>query len=82
MILRYQSGKEIKRGDHVLFHGEPGQIELVAVEFTGDPETDWHMQEHGGGIMILEDVLGRTFIPAASIPEDEDLAFVSRADAP
>jgi hypothetical protein len=82
MILKYQSGEEIRKGDHVLFHGKPGHIELVAVELTGDPATDWHMQEDGGGIMILEDVLGRTFIPADAISECEDLEFVSRAEAP
>jgi hypothetical protein len=81
MILKYQSGEEIKKGDRVLFHREPGQIELVALEL-GDPETDWFTQEYGGGGMILERVSGRTFIPADQIDECEDLEFVSRADAP
>jgi hypothetical protein len=81
MILKYQSGEEIKKGDRVLFHREPGQIELVALEL-GDPETDWFMQEYGGGVMILERVSGRTFIPADQIDECKDLEFVSRADAP
>jgi hypothetical protein len=81
MILKYQSGEEIKKGDRVLFHREPGQIELVALEL-GDPETDWFTQEYGGGVMILERVSGRTFIPADQIDECEDLEFVSRADAP
>ena len=66
----------------MLFHREPGQIDLVAVELTGDPENDWHIREHGGGIMILEDVQGRTFIPADQISDCEDLEFVSRASAP
>jgi hypothetical protein len=66
----------------VLFHHEPGQVELVAVQL-GDPETDWFMQEFGGGVMILDRVAGRTFIPADQIDEYEDLEFVSRAtDAP
>lgn len=83
MILRYQSGEEIKKGDRVLFHREPGRIELVAVELSGDPETDWLVQEHGGGVMILDDsVVGRTFIPAGQLDECEDLEFVSRPDAP
>jgi hypothetical protein len=80
-ILKYQSGEEIKKGDRVLFHREPGQIEMVAVEL-GDPETDWFMQEYGGGVMILERVSGRTFIPADQIDECKDLEFVSSADAP
>jgi hypothetical protein len=82
IVLKYQSGEEIKKGDRVLFHRESGQIELVAVEPTGDLENDWHMRKHGGGIMILEDVLGRTFIPADQISDCVDLEFVSRADAP
>jgi hypothetical protein len=81
MKLKYQTGEEIKKGDRVLFHREPGRIELVAVE-QGDPETDWFMQEYGGGVMILERVAGRTFIPADQIDECEDLEFVSRADVP
>ncbi|MGA8074049.1 MAG: hypothetical protein WB995_11265 [Candidatus Acidiferrales bacterium] len=82
MVLTYRSGEEIKKDDRVRFHGLPGRIELVAVELTGDPETDWHMREHGGGVMVIEDVLGRTFIPAGQIFDREDLEFVSRADAP
>ena len=81
MKLKYQTGEEIKKGDRVLFHREPGRIELVAAE-EGDPETDWFMQEYGGGVMILERVAGRTFIPADQIDVCEDLEFVSRADVP
>ncbi len=81
MILKYQSGEEIKKGDHVLFHREPGEIELVVTESV-DPESDWHMREHGGGIMILEPKhFGRAFIPADQIEETEDLEFVSRAES-
>ena len=81
MILKYQSGEQIKKGDHVLFHGEPGQIEIVAAEL-GNAETDWFLQEYGGGIMILEKVAGRTFIPADQIDECAELDFMSRADVP
>ena len=81
MILKYQSGEEIKKGDNVRFHREPGRIEIVALE-PGDPETDWFVQEYGGGVMILERVDGRTFIPADQIDDYEDLEFVSRADGP
>jgi len=81
MILKYQSGEEIKKGDRVLFHREPGLVEIVAVE-RGDPETNWFMQEYGGGVMILERVSGRTFIPVDQIDQCDDLEFVSRADAP
>jgi hypothetical protein len=80
MTLRYQSGEEIRRGDRVRFHGEPGRIELVVTESVS-PETEWHMREHGGGIQISEPKrFGLTFIPAAQIEEYEDLEFVSRVD--
>ena len=78
MALKYKSCEEIKKGDDVLFHGEPGQVELVAGEL-GDPETDWFIQEYGGGVMISERVSGRTFVRADQLPTCEDLEFVSRA---
>jgi hypothetical protein len=81
MALKYRSGVQIKKGDHVLHHGTPGQIEFVAHD-PGNPETDWYVQEYGGGIMILDAVAGRTFTTADSIDDDEDLEFVSRADMP
>lgn len=82
MVLRYQSGEEIRKDDRVLFHGELGRIEPVAIALSGDPETGWHIDEHGGGVMILERVAGRTFVPADRLDECKDLKFVSRDDAP
>ena len=79
MVLKYQSGEEIRKGDRVLFHGEPARVELVAREL-GDPETDWFVQEYGGGVMILEKVSGRTFVSADQLPNHEDLEFVERAE--
>ena len=79
MALKYQSGEEIRKGDRVLFHGEPARVELVASEL-GDPETDWFVQEYGGGVMILEKVSGRTFVSADQLPNYEDLEFVERAE--
>jgi hypothetical protein len=81
VILKYQTGEEIQKGDRVLFHREPGWIELVAAEL-GDPERDWYMQEYRGEVMIIEAVAGRTFILADQIDEREDLEFESRTDAP
>ena len=80
LILKYQSGEEIKKGDRVLFYGNPAEIELVACD-PSDPETDWYVQEYGGGVMILDPMVsGRTFIPADQIEEYyEDLQFVSRS---
>jgi hypothetical protein len=47
LIVRYLSGEEIKRGDHVLFHGNPAEVELVASD-PNNPEEAWHMQKFGG----------------------------------
>jgi hypothetical protein len=80
MTLKYQSGEEIKKGDRVLFHGEPADIEFVVVELTENAELDWYMQEFGGGVMIREPKhFGAAFIQAESLPETEDLEFLSRA---
>ena len=77
MSLTYTTGEEIRKGDRVLFHGEPGEIELVADPVVSDLETDWYVQEYGGGVMILEPkCFGRAF---SSDPRtDCDLEFVAR----
>jgi hypothetical protein len=79
MPFTYQSGEEIKKGDRVLFHGEPGEIEFVADVLTGDPAMDWHIVESGGGVMVIEPkFFGRAFLSDPG--DDEDLEFVSRTD--
>jgi hypothetical protein len=52
MVLKYLSGEEIRKGDRVLFHREPGEIEFVVDKLTGDAAVDWYMHEFGGGVMI------------------------------
>jgi hypothetical protein len=71
----YQSGEEIKKGDRVLLHGEPAEIEFVAD--SADNPDDWYVVECGGGVMIIEPkCFGSLFV---SGPQDyEDLCFVSR----
>jgi hypothetical protein len=77
MSFYYQSGEEAKVGDRVKHHGEPGQVELVATELTGSPETDWYIQEFPpGGIMIVSEAFGRVFLREGE--EHEDLEFVGR----
>ena len=77
--LKYKSGDEIRKGDHVLFHQHPADIELVADD-PSDPDATYYVREFGGGIMILDPMVsGRTFIPANQLEECEDLQFVSRA---
>jgi hypothetical protein len=78
MPFRYQSGEEIKKGDRVTFHGEPGQIEFVADPRAPTPETEWHVRELGGGVMVLEPkYFGRAFV--TNTDDAEDLVFVRRA---
>jgi hypothetical protein len=82
LILRYRSGEEIRKHDHVLFHGNSAEIELVASDPNDpDPDVAWHMKEFGGGVMVLDPLVsGRTFIPKDSLGEYEDLEFVSRSN--
>jgi hypothetical protein len=79
-ILKYRSGEEIRKGDHLRFHGNPAEIKLVACDpGDPDPEIAWHMKEFGGGVLILDPLVsGRTFIPKDSLDGYEDLEFVSR----
>ena len=75
--MRYQSGEEIRKGDKILFHGEPGEIEFVVDKIVGNPEVDWHMREQGPGVMVLEPKrFGRAYI--RDTESTEDLQFVSR----
>jgi hypothetical protein len=74
--LRYQSGEEIKKGDRVIFHGEPGEVEFVVEERRGDPAMDWYLEEFGGGVVREPKEFGSCFLRE---PENaEDLIFVSR----
>ena len=76
-IFRYQTGEEIKKGDRVLFHGEPGEIEFVAAVAGESSALDWYVQECGGGVMVLEPkFFGRAFL--SHTENYEDLVFVSR----
>ena len=78
--LKYRSGEEIKKGDRVLFHGNPAEIEFVAYD-ANDRETGWRMTEYGGGILLSDPMVsGRAFIPRDQLGEYEDLEFVSRSE--
>jgi hypothetical protein len=77
--ITYHSGQEIKKGDRVLYHDEPGEIEFVADPLVPDTETNWYIEEYGGGVMIVEPkVFGRVFV--GDTKDDEDLIFVARHD--
>jgi len=77
--LVYQSGDEIRNGDHVLLHGEPGEVEFV---LDGDTNPEgW--PEHERGVMIVEPkFFGRLFLAETDIGDYEDLVFVSRRADP
>lgn len=74
MPLNYLSGEEIRKGDRVLFHGEPAEIEYVVDGFVDDPDIDWHMREHGPGVLVREP----KYFGKAYIRQMGDLVFVSR----
>jgi len=75
----YNSGKEIRKGDRVTYHGAPGHIEFIAEKITGDPGIDYYVKEHSGGVMIVEPKsFGRMFLHDTEI--DEDLVLVARSD--
>jgi len=75
----YHSGQEIRKGDRVLYHDEPGEIEFVADPLVADVKTTCYVQEHGGGVMVIEPKhFGHVFI--SDTQNDEDLIFVSRQD--
>jgi hypothetical protein len=75
--MKYQSGDEIRKGDRVLYHGEPGEIEIVVDRFVGDPAMDWYMKELGPGVMVAGlRSFGRLY--TSDTENDEDLEFVSR----
>jgi len=79
MPIKYHLGEAIRKGDRVLFHGEPGEIEFVVDRLVGDPATDWYM-EQGPGVMVIEPKhSGRVFI--RDTENAEDLVLVSRTEA-
>jgi hypothetical protein len=77
--VNYQTGEDVRAGDRIRYHGEPGHVEFVATEKDG--EHDWYVDEFpGGGAMIQAETFGSVFIHAAEVQEDEDLEFVSRRE--
>lgn len=75
MSLTYPSGEPVLKGDRILFHGEPGEVEFVAD--AADPHTAWYVAELGGGCMITAKGFGSVFL--RSTADNEELEFVSRA---
>jgi hypothetical protein len=77
--FKYPSGEEVRAGDSIIYHGEPGHVDFIVVETDGDAEKDWYMSQFpGGGFMIVAKRFGNVFLEEENI--DEDLEFVSRVD--
>jgi hypothetical protein len=77
MPFFYPTYEEIKAGDRVTYHGEPGEIEFVAEKVVGNSEIDWFVAQYGGGAMVLAPKsFGRVFVN--DTVKEEDLIFVSR----
>lgn len=75
--MKYQSGIEVMKGDHVLLNGDHGEVEFVSDPVAPDARTKWYVEEYGGGIMISElKHLGSVFV--SNPEEDDELEFVSR----
>lgn len=71
MVVRYESEIEIRKGDCVLLHDEPGEIEFVAAE-PGDAETDRYVRQYGG-VMVAEPKLFSHAFLSAEILENAEL---------
>jgi hypothetical protein len=79
MPLKYQSGEEIRRGDRVLFHGQPGEVDFVVDGLSGDADMDWYFTKLGPGVMVLEPKhFGSAYVRAEFYP----LEFVGRSSGP
>jgi hypothetical protein len=77
----YQSGDEVKPGDRIRYHGEPGGIEFVITEATGDPSRDWFLDEFPeGGVMLRATGFGSVFV--TDTDREEDLELIARSDSP
>jgi hypothetical protein len=80
MPIVYQTGEQVLTGDRIVYGGSPGHVEFVVEGPTGDPGMDWHLtHSSNGGFMIETIAMGRVFLDADQVADDEDLDFVSRA---
>lgn len=74
----HASGEEVRRGDRITYHDEPGEVEFLVTEKTGDAAMDWYLEDTPeGGFMITAKTFGSVFLTDSE--SDEDLVFVGRA---
>ena len=77
--FNYQSGEEIRAGDKITFHREPGEVEFTVSGKSGDAAMDWYVDKFpGGGVMVVARNFGNVFLSQDDI--DEDLLLVSRRE--
>jgi hypothetical protein len=75
----YPSGHEVKPGDRIRYHGEPGDVQFVVTEATGEPSTDWFLEEFpGGGVMLTATGFGSVFL--ADTHTEDALELIARSD--
>jgi hypothetical protein len=72
--MRYRDGTEVCEGDVVAVYREHGVVKKVILPATKDA-SDWSLPE--GGVLIEGGGLG--LFTTASLEQDEDVDFVSRA---
>jgi hypothetical protein len=66
----YTTGEDIRKGDRITYHGEPGEVEFVVTGLVGDSEMDWYAQQFpGGGIMVTASRFGNVFVGVDDIDE-------------
>jgi hypothetical protein len=75
----YQSGDQVRKDDQIIFQGEPGRVEFVAVAPGESPELKWYVEQYGGGVMITTSK-GRAFLTRGQVAEG--LVFISRSTDP
>ena len=76
--LRYETGEEVQPGDTVTHCGHLGEIEFVANPSSPTPETEWFIEEFGGGVMVKDSTIGSVFISVEGMHDPGDLVFVGR----
>ena len=66
MVLKYESGVEVRKGGRVLFHGEPGEIEMVASGLE-DLETGWYVGTAWASWWFSQRFLGGGLFPQTTL---------------
>ena len=76
--LTYTTGEDVRQGDRVRYHGEPGEVEFVITQASGDGSKDWYLEQcPEGGLMVNASGFGRVFLKTTDV--DEDFELVSRS---